>query len=847
MAVPMAIGPQGYRYLYPAQLGLGARARTLAALHREAQARRPVGEVETQSQESDEEHLAEQHEHAFTFARWEEKMGPKAPRGAESQSYEMYNSEHYVEHLKKNGRLADNVRKCGEFLPGVMRWLFLCLIGLGSGLVAVCVDTAIDYVYETRMGLNDHVYETDVRVWKQYLCWAAASVALASVAAFLVCYVEVLAAGSGIPEIKRYLNGVDFPSVVGLHTLMAKAFGIVFSVSAGLPCGKEGPMIHSGAIIGAVVAGLRIDTLIKPFIRTQEVRDLVAAGAAAGVAGAFGAPLGSVLFAIEEGTSHMNPFIMMRLFAAASVSTLVSRLFMGRDHGLPWGLLGWRVPVSFGRFSNMDYYILEFGIFGLMAVCGGLMGALFNCMNKRLTLWRQRHIGPRGHKRFLEALFVTFVIASFNFWVVILLSDGPYMLEELPDDIAIFWRTGTKAMKQLFHGQEDFDLRYLLLFAVMNFIFTCWNYGVGVPSGLFVPSLLTGSAFGRIIGQLVNNHLNSEDSPIEARPGTYALIGACAMLAGTARITISLAMILMETMGEAEFGLPIFLAVMVAKLTGDVFNRGIYDLHIIELKHVPFLETLPEGEMIELQVRDVMQRKVITLDLVVKVSRLVQVLSETNHHAFPVLYPGTRRMAGLLSQQILRRLLELGEPHGLFLSEGEEAPAKHISWSMMTSAQPFMCKTPLEYQDLVADHMDKVIHLTPYINRSCLFVLKYTSVYVCYQMFRQLGLRHLAVLGMDGCLAGIITRKDLILAEEGQQDMAKAMEESDTDGQGSEDDQDCLRRHCSHCPEASLPDAELGRQHSSQSAYSTRSQGSLFQSSRVLEAAEGGMGGAGGM
>ncbi|CAK9030675.1 Chloride transport protein 6 (Chloride channel protein 6) (ClC-6), partial [Durusdinium trenchii] len=133
----------------------------------------------------------------------------------------------------------------------------------------------------------------------------------------------------------------------------------------------------------------------------------------------------------------------------------------------------------------------------------------------------------------------------------------------------------------------------------------------------------------------MNNHMNESWSPISGKPGTYALIGACAMLAGTARITISLAMILMETMGEAEFGLPIFLAVMVAKLTGDLFNRGIYDLHIVELKHVPFLETLPEGEMIELQVRDVMQRNVETLELVVKVSRLVQVLSDTTHHAFP--------------------------------------------------------------------------------------------------------------------------------------------------------------------------------------------------------------------
>ena len=61
-----------------------------------------------------------------------------------------------------------------------------------------------------------------------------------------------------------------------------------------------------------MVSGFRIDENIKPFIRSQEVRDLVAAGAASGVSAAFGAPMGAVLFAIEEGSSHMNPFIMRR-------------------------------------------------------------------------------------------------------------------------------------------------------------------------------------------------------------------------------------------------------------------------------------------------------------------------------------------------------------------------------------------------------------------------------------------------------------------------------------------------------------------------------------------------------
>lgn len=61
-----------------------------------------------------------------------------------------------------------------------------------------------------------------------------------------------------------------------------------------------------------MVSGFRIDENIKPFIQSQEVRDLVAAGAASGVSAAFGAPMGAVLFAIEEGSSHMNPFIMRR-------------------------------------------------------------------------------------------------------------------------------------------------------------------------------------------------------------------------------------------------------------------------------------------------------------------------------------------------------------------------------------------------------------------------------------------------------------------------------------------------------------------------------------------------------
>jgi chloride channel 7 len=55
--------------------------------------------------------------------------------------------------------------------------------------------------------------------------------------------------GSGIPEIKCFLNGIDLPRVVRIKTLFCKVLGVTFSVAAGLPVGKEGPMVHSGAVV----------------------------------------------------------------------------------------------------------------------------------------------------------------------------------------------------------------------------------------------------------------------------------------------------------------------------------------------------------------------------------------------------------------------------------------------------------------------------------------------------------------------------------------------------------------------------------------------------------------------
>jgi len=105
------------------------------------------------------------------------------------------------------------------------------------------------------------------------------------------------------------------------RTLLTKAIGVLFSVAGGLFVGKEGPMIHSGGVVGAGIPMLESVTFPKLTTRLRksfnirndrEKRDFVAAGSAAGVAAAFGAPIGGLLFSLEEGASFWNQKLTWR-------------------------------------------------------------------------------------------------------------------------------------------------------------------------------------------------------------------------------------------------------------------------------------------------------------------------------------------------------------------------------------------------------------------------------------------------------------------------------------------------------------------------------------------------------
>lgn len=127
------------------------------------------------------------------------------------------------------------------------------------------------------------------------------------------------AAGSGISEIKCIIAGFVMKGFLGFWTLLIKSISLPLAIASGLSVGKEGPSVHY-----AVCTGNVISKFFNKYQRSaSKTREILSACAAAGVAVAFGSPIGGVLFSLEEMSSYFPLKTMWRSYFCALVATAV--------------------------------------------------------------------------------------------------------------------------------------------------------------------------------------------------------------------------------------------------------------------------------------------------------------------------------------------------------------------------------------------------------------------------------------------------------------------------------------------------------------------------------------------
>ncbi|XP_062304232.1 H(+)/Cl(-) exchange transporter 7 isoform X2 [Osmerus eperlanus] len=696
------------------------------------------------------------------------------------ESLDYDNSENQL-FLEEERRMSYVGFKCLE----ISRWVVCGLIGFLTGLIACFIDIAVEYM----AGLKYLVVKDNIEKFTEVgglsislILWAVLNAAIVMLGAIIVAFFEPIAAGSGIPQIKCYLNGVKIPRVVRLKTLVVKVFGVICSVAGGLAVGKEGPMIHSGAVVAAGVSQGRSTSLKKDFKmfeyfrRDTEKRDFVSAGAAAGVSAAFGAPVGGVLFSLEEGASFWNQMLTWRIFFASMISTFTLNFFLSIYHKKP-GDLSSPGLINFGRFESdsVAYNLYEIPLFIVMGAIGGLLGALFNFLNYWLTIFRIRYV-HRPCLQVIEAMLVAAVTAAVSFVMIYTSNDcqplGPDQSEEYPlqlfcDDgeynsmATAFFNTPERSVRSLFHNPAGtYNPLTLSMFTGTYFFLACWTYGLTVSAGVFIPALLIGAAWGRLFGILLAS-ITSTGS-IWADPGKYALIGAAAQLGGIVRMTLSLTVIMVEATGNVTYGLPIMLVLMTAKIVGDYFIEGLYDIHI-KLGSVPFLHWDAPATSHWLTAREVMSSPVTYFNKIEKVGTIVDVLSNTstNHNGFPVVVRlAASDESGKICGLILRSQLIVLLKHKVFVELARSRlTQRKLQLKDFRDAYPRF--PPIQSIHVSQDERECMMDLTEFMNPTPYTVPEETSLPRVFKLFRALGLRHLVVVDHENRVVGLVTRKDL--------------------------------------------------------------------------------------
>lgn len=566
----------------------------------------------------------------------------------------------------------------------IIRWLLHVLtavmVSLVAAVVAYSVDNLESYRAETLSRIVLAVRVPVIGRVLGYFFWLFTALALVAVGTAVVVFIEPAAGGGGIPDVMAYLNGVHMRRAMNVKTFVVKVISCVCAVGSGLPVGLEAPLIHLGAITGAGVTQGRSRTLgiqtnlFQPFRNHRDRRAFITVGAACGVSAAFGAPIGGLLFVMEEISSFWDHSASGQIFLASMIAVTATTMINSLvEEGKLLGWVSHSASVLFEVNISIPFNLKSIIPALVLGAFLGAFAALFTKLNIILIKWRKVHIRPLLYARLLEPMLVVAVYATATYffsWAsdcrsVKVIADvnetihqwGTEPHSRLFSDTCsdatstyspfgtLNMATGKNAIRHLFTRQTagQFPVYYLFLYFLLYTGFACISSGMAISGGLVVPSLVIGATFGRLYGLIlwyifsanvsVERGYRAEDAWLD--PGLFALIGAASFLAGTSRLGMSVCVIVVELSSELRYLLPIMVAIVCSKSMANWLCEPLYH-HMLHLDCVPFLSNhIPSPEFEQLTAADVMVPRVTTLRLVEDTPNVWSAL-ESTHHAFPV-------------------------------------------------------------------------------------------------------------------------------------------------------------------------------------------------------------------
>ncbi len=392
---------------------------------------------------------------------------------------------------------------------------------------------------------------------------------------------------------------------------VAKIVASSLCIGTGGSAGREGPIIQVGSALGSSVG-----QVLK--LSDERIRNLVACGAAAGVAATFNAPIAGVVFAVEVLMSGLELRYFGNVVISAVSASVVSRSIIGNQSAF-------QVP----RYvmNSMPEIFLYLAL-GLVAALVGIMFIRMLDFSENLfDNWKF----PQIFKPAIGGVFLGLLGLAFMMAPGLQFPEPGAHTGGLQMPIPHMYGAGFAAIEMAICGNMGIWL--LLALVILKPLATSMTLGSGNSGGVFAPSLFTGAMLGGFLGHLFAGwfpemHLNI---------GAFALVGMAALFSATARAPLTAMLIVFEMSGDYSMILPL----MVAGVSASYFSAWLHPESIYTIKlakrGIRFFEGRDMDIMQGVSVSEVMRSKPVSIQKDASFFELMALFQEKNLHGVPVL------------------------------------------------------------------------------------------------------------------------------------------------------------------------------------------------------------------
>ncbi len=442
--------------------------------------------------------------------------------------------------------------------------------------------------------------------------------------------------GPGLSALVAAVQNAQEVSVVRPVTKMVAA---AVSLGSGASLGPEGPSVEIGANLGLLLGqALRVSQ--------ERQRLLLGAGAAAGIAAGFNAPIAGVFFALEIvlGTTFATSSASVVVLSAV-VSSLIAQIGLGAKPAFELPIYEVRSPLELPLYLGL----------GLWA---SLIAFVYTQLN---TASQKAFQGQIPSMQFLTRIprEVQPVLGGLCVGLVAL---------KLPQVLGIGYETIEAVLRDV---QFSFPLLVALLLSKLLLTAIC--LGSGLVGGIFAPALFLGAMLGAAYGELLPKLLPMFAANI-ATPPAYAMVGMAAVLAASTRAPLTAILLLFELTRDYRIVLPLMAAVGLSVWVVERLRpkkEVVPEPATAEVSTEPAAPDPRQQFLNRLTVKELMQDSVLCLPASSSILDAGLKLIDRKAHSAIVLEPETNAVVGILTLQDVNRAVARWESN---LSQDDRQP-----------------------------------------------------------------------------------------------------------------------------------------------------------------------------